>query len=78
MAAAVLNSAHAIEMSVYVVRAFVRLRELLASNSELAKRLNQHERKLAAHDQAIGGLVRTIRELMAMPEPQRRPIGFVT
>src|SRR5260221_4865673 len=60
------------------VRAFVRLRELLASNNELARRLDQHEKKLGVHDRAIGGLVSAIRELMAAPEPQRRPIGFVT
>jgi len=92
MAAAVLNSARAVEVSVYVVRAFVRLRELLASNNELARRLrellasnnelarrlDQHEKKLGVHDRAIGGLVSAIRELMAAPEPQRRPIGFVT
>ena len=78
MAAAVLNSARAVEVSVYVVRAFVRLRELLASNNELARRLDQHEKKLGVHDRAIGGLVGAIRELMAAPEPQRRPIGFVT
>jgi len=76
--AAVLNSARPVEVSVYVVRAFVRLRELLASNNELARRLDQHEKKLGVHDRAIGGLVSAIRELMAAPEPQRRPIGFVT
>ena len=78
MAATILNSTRAIEVSVYVVRAFVRLRELLASNKELARRLDQLEKKLGSHDQAIAGLVNTIRSLMAAPEPpRRRPIGFV-
>ncbi|OFZ98731.1 MAG: DNA-binding protein [Betaproteobacteria bacterium RIFCSPLOWO2_02_FULL_62_17] len=78
MAATLLNSPRATEVSVYVVRAFVRLRELLASNKQLARRLDQHEKKLATHDQAISGLVNTIRELMAPPEPPRkRRIGFV-
>jgi hypothetical protein len=77
MAATILNSARATEVSVYVVRAFVRLRELLASNKELARRLDQLEKKLGSHDQAIAGLVNTIRNLMSPPELKRRPIGFV-
>ena len=78
MAATILNGPRATEVSVYVVRAFVRLRELLASNKELARRLDQLEKKLGSHDQAIAGLVNTIRSLMAAPEPpRRRPIGFV-
>ncbi|HXM82695.1 MAG TPA: ORF6N domain-containing protein [Burkholderiales bacterium] len=78
MAATILNSPRATEVSVYVVRAFVRLRELLASNKELARRLDQLEKKLGSHDQAIAGLVNTIRNLMSPPELKRRPIGFVT
>src|SRR5205807_3250284 len=50
MAATILNSARATEVSVYVVRAFVRLRELLASNKELARRLEQLEKKLGSHE----------------------------
>ena len=83
MAAAVLNSARAIEVSVYVVRAFVKLRELLAAHKELAKRLDELEarieKKLATHDQAIVGILEAIRELMRPPEStKKRPIGFVT
>ena len=77
MAAMVLNSPRATEVSVYVVRAFVHLREFLASHKDLARRLEAHERKLASHDQAIASLVETIRTLMAPAEPKRRPIGFV-
>jgi hypothetical protein len=78
MAATILNSPRAIEVSVYVVRAFVRLRELLASDKELARRLDQLEKKLGSHDQAIAGLVNTIRSLLTPPEPARkRRIGFV-
>jgi hypothetical protein len=78
MAATILNSTRATEVSVYVVRAFVRLRELLASNKELARRLDQLEKKLGSHDQAIAGLVNTIRSLLSPPEPPRkRRIGFV-
>jgi len=81
MAATVLNSPRAVEMSLYVVRAFVKLRELLASNQELARRLDELEaritRQFATHDQAITGILKTIRELMnPPPEPKRRGIGF--
>lgn len=79
MAATILNSPRATEVSVYVVRAFVRLREFLASHKDLARRLEAHEKRLASHDQAIAGLVDTIRNLMAPTESRkRRPIGFVS
>jgi hypothetical protein len=78
MAAAILNSARAIQVSVYVVRAFVRLRELLTSDKEFARRLDDAERRLGSHDQAIVSLVNTVRTLVRPSEPKRRPIGFVT
>ena len=81
MAATVLNSPRAVEMSIYVVRAFVQLRELLASNKDLAMRLDELEvrltRKLDTHDQAITEIIKTIRQLMNPPETKKRPIGFV-
>ena len=80
MAASVLNSPQAVEMSVYVVRAFVHLRELLSSNRELARRFAQLEtrldKKLTEHDRAIGAILSAIRELMYPTPPKRRPIGF--
>jgi ORF6N domain len=80
MAATILNSPRAIEMSVYVVRAFVQLRELLSSNKELARRFAQLEarldKKLAAHDEAIAAILSAIRQLMHPPVPKRRGIGF--
>ena len=80
MTATVLNSARAVEMSVYVVRAFVKLREMLASNKELARRFVQLEarldKKLAGHDEAIATILSAIRQLMHPPVPKRRPIGF--
>jgi phage regulator Rha-like protein len=80
MVATVLNSRRAVEMSIYVVRAFVQLRELLSSNKELAKRLDQLEarieKKLATHDEAITAMLSAIRELMNPPAPKRRGIGF--
>jgi hypothetical protein len=75
-AANVLNSHRAIAMGVYVVRAFVQLRELLASNKTLAQKLNEFEHKLKNHDEAITAILSAIRELMNPPEPKRRPIGF--
>lgn len=76
MAATVLNSPHAVEMSIYVVRAFVQLREMLASNKELAQKFAELERKVSSHDQAIVGILKAIRELMNPPVPKKRPIGF--
>ncbi len=79
MAATILNSARATDVSVYIVRAFVRLRDYVVTHKELARRLEAHEKKIATHDQAIAGLVNTIRQLMAPPAPlRRRPIGFVS
>jgi len=81
MAASVLNTPRAIEVSVYVVRAFVKLREVLASHKELAKRLDELEarieQRLASHDQAIAGILEAIRQLMSPPETKKQPIGFV-
>ena len=76
MAASVLNSPRAVEMSVYVVRAFVRLRELLATNRAFARKLDELESRLQTHDEAISGILRTLRELMNPPASERRGIGF--
>jgi aromatic ring-opening dioxygenase LigB subunit len=76
MAASVLNSRKAVELSIFVVRAFVRLRQILASNRQLAAKLNELERKIAAHDKSIGALCQAVRGLMAVPEKPKRRIGF--
>jgi hypothetical protein len=77
MAAAVLNTPRAVEVSVFVVRAFVKLRELAMAHKEIRSKLDDLERKVAGHDQAIAGLINAIRELMTPPEPKKkRPIGF--
>jgi len=76
MAATVLNSERAVEMSVFVVRAFVRLREMLATNQQLASKIDELEQRLDTHDASIQELIEAIRELMA-PEPAiGRKIGF--
>ena len=82
MAAMVLNSPRATEVSVYVVRAFVELRDTLVAHKELAQRLDELEsrleRKFTTHDQAIAGILDAIRQLMVPPEPpKKRRIGFV-
>ena len=78
MAATVLNSSRAVEMSVFVVRAFVQLRSLLSSHKELAVKLDALERKIGSHDQAIAGLIDAIRQLMTAPETRKRGIGLFT
>lgn len=80
MAATVLNSPRATEMTVYVVRAFVKLREILASNKDLARKLAALERSLVALDlrtqRQFKEVYEAIRALMSAPAPKRRPIGF--
>jgi hypothetical protein len=76
MAATVLNSAKAVEMSVFVVRAFVRLREMLGNNRQLASKINELEQRLETHDTAIQELIEAIKELMTPPEGPRKNIGF--
>jgi hypothetical protein len=89
MAATILNSPRAVEVSVYVVRAFVPLRELAASHGDMAKRLDELEQRTEAlainHDTfsrntraQLKQVFDALRELMTPPEPPKRPIGFVT
>jgi hypothetical protein len=76
MAATVLNSEQAVEMSVFVVRAFVRLREMLAANRELADRIEELEEHLETHDGAIQEIIHVIKKLMNPPPSRRSKIGF--
>lgn len=76
MLANVLNSHGAVEASIQVVRAFVKLRELLSSNKELANKLKQLEGKFEKHDEEIQVIFKAIRQLMALPEKKKRKIGF--
>ena len=78
-AANVLNSPRAAEMGVHVVRAFVRMREVLAAHKELAHQLAALEQRIDSHDETIVDILAAIRQLMAPPEPKKkRPIGFIT
>ena len=84
MAASVLNSARAVQMSVFVVRAFVKMREALSGTKDLAAKLAELERRLTdrmdVHEQAIVHVIGEIRKLMkpppSEPPPKRREIGF--
>ena len=80
MAATVLNSRPAIEMSVYVVRAFGHMKRLLVANAELGKRLDELEaritKKLGTQDSAISAILRTLRHLAIEPSHRQRRIGF--
>ena len=77
MAASVLNTERAIEVSVYVVRAFVKLRQILSTHKELAQKLDELERRLNSHDETLRSLIITIRKLMEPPTGDtRKAIGF--
>ena len=76
MAATVLNSERAVEMSVFVVLAFVRMRRAIAGNRHILTKLAELERRLESHDAEILGLMEAIRDLMTPEEPNRRRIGF--
>ena len=77
MAASVLNTKQAIEVSLYVVRAFVKLREILSVNKELAHKLSELEHKVESHDGTIQALVAAIRKLMAPPDTKEKKVGFI-
>ena len=78
MLSSVLNSSRAISVNIEIMRAFEKLREMLAGNKELAAKLNAMEYKLETHDWAIAGILNAIRELMTPPDTKKRPIGFLT
>ena len=78
MAASILNSPRAVEVSVFIVRAFIKLRQVIAEHRELAQKISQIERGLAHHDEQIILLVKAIKKLMEPePPPKKRRIGFV-
>ena len=76
MVAGVLNTPRAVEVSVYVVKAFIQLRELLASHTELSHKLMELESRLDSHDEQIATLIEAIRQLLAPPDKPERQIGF--
>ncbi len=78
MLASVLNTTRAVDVSVYVVRAFVRLRQMMIADKEMSAKLSALEGRVSGHDEAIRSLVTAIRRLMESPPRAhaRRPIGF--
>ncbi|MCL4548589.1 MAG: ORF6N domain-containing protein [Bacteroidetes bacterium] len=76
MAANVLNSNKAVQMSVLVVRAFVQIRKSIVAYDEFTKRLRELEQKVTNHDNDIQEIVEAIRQLMAPPEKSKRSYGF--
>ena len=74
MLSTVLNSERAIQVNIEIMRAFVRLRQLLASNDQLARKLETLEKKYDAQFKVVFD---AIRQLMAPPEPKKRKIGFL-
>ncbi|MDP3150372.1 MAG: ORF6N domain-containing protein [Ignavibacteria bacterium] len=76
MLASVLNSQRAVDASVYVVRAFVRLREVLATQKDIVQKLTELEDKYEGHDEQIREIIEAINQLFLPPEKPKRQIGF--
>jgi phage regulator Rha-like protein len=77
MLASVLNSERAVEMSLAVIRVFVKLREMLSAHKELAAKIRELEDKSERHNTEIQAIFKAIRQLMApLPTTSQRPIGF--
>lgn len=76
MAATVLNSQQAVAASIFVVWAFVRLRELLAAHKEFTQKLNEIEKRLSGHDKQFQVVFEAIKQLIAVDEKPKRKIGF--
>jgi ORF6N domain len=76
MAATILKSPRAVEMSVFVVRAFVRLRELARNHAELALKLDALEQRVTGHDADLEDMFAALRKLIRPPRRPRRQIGF--
>ena len=76
MLSSVLNSERAMKVNIAIMRAFVKLREMLDKNRELAEKFSDLEQRVGKHDEEITAILEAIRQLMAPPEKPRREIGF--
>jgi len=76
MLSSVLNSERAMKVNIAIMRAFVKLREMLDKNRELAEKFSELEQRVGKHDEEITAILEAIRQLMAPPEKPRREIGF--
>jgi hypothetical protein len=76
MLASMLNSERAKKVNIAIMRAFVKLRQILEANRELAKKFSELEQRVGKHDEEIDAILEAIRQLMAPPDGPRREIGF--
>ena len=76
MLSSVLNSERAVKVNIAIMRAFVKLRRMLETNRELAKKFAELEKRVGKHDEEIAAILEAIRQLMAPPERPRGEIGF--
>ncbi|HKP02583.1 MAG TPA: ORF6N domain-containing protein [Chthoniobacterales bacterium] len=76
MLSSVLKSERAVKVNIVIMRAFVKLRETIETNRELARRFAELERRVGQHDEKIGAILEAIRQLMAPPQKPAREIGF--
>jgi len=76
MLSSVLNSPQAVRVNIAIMRAFVRLREVLSSNKELAHKFSELERRVADHDDVIKNIILSIRRMLDQPSKPKGPIGF--
>ena len=76
MLSSVLNSERAVKVNIAIMRAFVKLRETLETNRELARKFEEIERRVGKHDEEIAAILEAIRQLMAPSKQSRREIGF--
>ena len=76
MLSSVLKSKRAVRVNIVIMRAFVRLREVLGTNRELAQKFSELEQRVGTHDQKIDAILEAIRQLIAPPAKPRRQIGF--
>ena len=79
MAGNVLNSPRAIDVSMFIVRAFIQMRDLLATHKNIAKQLSALDKRVTGQDKTIAQIIATIHQLLEPPpEPKKRPMGFHT
>jgi hypothetical protein len=76
MLSSVLRSERAVRVNIAIMRAFVKLREMLETNRELARKFSELEQRVGGHDREIAAIIEAIRQLMAPPQKARREIGF--
>jgi hypothetical protein len=76
MLSSVLNSERAVKVNIAIMRAFVKLRQMIETNRDLARKFSELETRVGKHDEEITAIIEAIRRLMTLPEKPRREIGF--